>query len=134
MPLYEERMGGSLGINQRVSLRKFVDDVKRWVDEGKSDEWIASALGTSASSVQSFRSRNGIYRKDLRDALADPTDYEAYEGVLEPDGGPEGSPAAWFDPAVVDSPRWQDCWSRVGKVEIRLSPTKIVLVGRDPAV
>jgi hypothetical protein len=127
-------MGGGVGINQRVSLRKFVDDVKRWVDEGKSDEWIASALGTSASSVQSFRSRNGIYRKDLRDTLADPTDYEAYEGVLEPDGGPEGSPGAWFDPAVADSPRWQGCWSRVGKIEIRLSPTKIVLVERGPAV
>ncbi|MBV9453615.1 MAG: hypothetical protein JOZ19_05770 [Rubrobacter sp.] len=123
-----------MGINQRVSLRKFVDDVKCWVDEGKSDEWIASALGTSASSVQSFRSRNSIYRKDLRDPLADPTDYEAYEGVLEPDGGPEGTPGAWFDPAVSDSLRWQSCWSRVGKVEIRLSPTKIVLVERDAAV
>jgi hypothetical protein len=134
MPLYDKRMGGGVGINQRVSLRKFVDDVVRWVDEGKSDEWIASALGTSASSVQSFRSRNGIYRKELRDPLADPTDYEAYEGVLEPDGGPEGTPGAWFDPAVSDSPRWQSCWSRVGKVEIRLSPTKIVLVERDAAV
>ena len=134
MPLYDERMGGGVGINQRVSLRKFVDDVKRWVDDGKSDEWIASALGTSASSVQSFRSRNGIYRKDLRDPLADPTDYETYEGVLEPNGGPEGCPGAWFDPAVADSPRWQNCWSRAGKVEIRLSPTRIVLVSRDPAV
>ena len=134
MPLYDKSMGGGVGINQRVSLRKFVDDVKRWVDEGKSDEWIASALGTSASSVQSFRSRKGIYRKDLRDPLADPTDYEAYEGVLESNGGLEDSPGVWFDPAVANSPRWQGCWSRVGKVEIRLSPTKIVLLGRGPAV
>jgi hypothetical protein len=36
-----------MGINQRVSLRKFIDDIRRWVDEGRSDEWIASALGTS---------------------------------------------------------------------------------------
>jgi hypothetical protein len=121
-----------VGINQRVSLRKYVDDVKRWVDEGKSDEWIASALGTSASSVQSFRSRNGIYRKYLKATLVDPTDYEAYEGVLEPDGGPGGSPGAWFDPAVADDPRWQGRWSRVGKVEVRLSPTKIILVGYGP--
>ena len=118
-----------MGINQRVSLRKFVDDVKRWVDEGKSDEWIASALGTSSSSVQSFRSRNGIYRK-ASSTLAEPTDYGAYEGVLELKGGPGAAPGAWFDPAVVDDPRWQNRWSRVSKVEMRLSPTKIVLIGR----
>src|SRR5215216_7979149 len=80
-----EAVRNSMGINQRVSLRKFKDDIKRWVDEGRSDEWIASALGTSSSSVQSFRSRNSIYRKDPGAALAEPTDYEAYEGVLEGD-------------------------------------------------
>jgi hypothetical protein len=119
-----------MGINQRVSLRKFIDDVKRWVDEGRSDEWIASALGTSSSSVQSFRSRNAIYRKNPGAALAEPSDYEVYEGVLESNGGPDGSPGTWFDPAVADDPRWQGRWSRIGRVEMRLSPTKIVLVGR----
>jgi hypothetical protein len=52
-----------VGINKRVSLRKFVEDIRHWVEEGRSDDWIASALGTSASSVQSFRSRNAIYRR-----------------------------------------------------------------------
>jgi hypothetical protein len=122
-----------MGINQRVSLRKFKDDIKRWVDEGRNDEWIASALGTSSSSVQSFRSRNSIYRNDPGAGLADPTDYEAYEGVLESGGGPGGCPGAWFDPAIEDDPRWQGRWSRIGRVEIRLSPTKIVLVGRGSA-
>ncbi len=116
-----------MGINQRVSLRKFVDDVKRWVDEGRSDDWIASALGTSSSSVQSFRSRNGIYRKNPGAALAEPVDYEAYEGVVECDASP---PGAWFDPAVADDPRWQRHWKQIGRVEVRLSPTKIVIVGR----
>ena len=118
-----------MGINQRVSLRKFVDDVKRWVDEGKSDEWIASALGTSSSSVQSFRSRNGIYRKSSS-TVAEPTDYEVYEGALEPEGGPKAAPGVWFDPVVADDPRWQNRWSRVSRVEMRLSPTKIVLISR----
>jgi hypothetical protein len=122
-----------MGINQRVSLRKFIDDIKRWVDEDRSDEWIASALGTSSSSVQSFRSRNGIYRKDPGALLADPTDYEAYEGVIDPDGGPDGCPGAWFDPAVEDDPHWEGRWSRVGRVEVRLSPTKIILIGRSSA-
>ena len=133
--LYERRKAVvRVGINQRVSLRKFIDDVKRWVDEGRSDEWIASALGTSASSVQSFRSRNGIYRRDAGSVLSDPTEYEAYEGVLEASGGPDGSPGAWFDPAVGDDPRWRGRWSSVGRVEVRMSPTRIVLVGRGRTV
>jgi hypothetical protein len=119
-----------VGINQRVSLRKFVDDVKRWVDEGRSDDWIASALGTSSSSVQSFRSRNGIYRKNPGAALAEPSDYEAYEGVIEFSGLPDRALGTWFDPAVADDPRWQRHWSQVGKVEVRLSPTKVIIVGR----
>ena len=125
-----------MGINQRVSLRKFVDDVRRWVDEGRGDEWIASALGTSASSVQSFRSRNGIYRKSSGAELEDPTEYGAYEGVLESKEGPKGTPGAWFDPSVSDDPYWLTRWNAVGRVEIRVSPTKIVLVargGRNPA-
>lgn len=123
-----------MGINQRVSLRKFIGDVKRWVDEGRSDDWIASALGTSASSVQSFRSRNGIYRRDAGVALANPAEYGTYEGVLEPGGGPEGSPGAWFDPAVGDDPRWVGRWMGVGRVEVRVSPSRIVLVGRGRPV
>lgn len=117
----------TVGINQRVSLRKFIDDVKRWVEEGRSDDWIASALGTSASSVQSFRSRNGIYRRDASTALANPTDYGAYEGVLEADSRP---PGAWFDPEVGDDPRWRSGWLGVGRVEVRVTPTRIVIVGR----
>ncbi|CAA9428323.1 MAG: hypothetical protein AVDCRST_MAG78-1467 [uncultured Rubrobacteraceae bacterium] len=123
-----------MGINQRVSLRKFVDDVKRWVDEGRSDDWIASALGTSSSSVQSFRSRNGIYRKNPGAALAEPVDYGAYEGVIEYGESPHGALGAWFDPAVADDLRWQRHWSRIVKVEVRLSPTKIVIVGRGRRV
>jgi hypothetical protein len=33
-----------VGINKRVALRKFIDDISRWVEEGRSDDWIASAL------------------------------------------------------------------------------------------
>ena len=91
-----------MGINQRVSLRKFVDDIRRWVEEGRSDEWIASALGTSPSSVQSFRSRNAIYRRGAGSTLHDPEDYASYEGVLDEEG-----PGVWFDPAVGDDPRGQ---------------------------
>ena len=32
--------------------------------EGRGDTWIAQELNTTPSSVQSFRSRNSIYRRD----------------------------------------------------------------------
>ena len=117
-----------VGINQRVSLRKFIDDIRRWVDEDRSDEWIASALGTSPSSVQSFRSRNAIYRRGAGSTLHDPQDYSSYEGVLEPAG-----PGVWFDPEVGNDPRWQKRWNSIERVELRLTPTRMVLVRRGGA-
>jgi hypothetical protein len=117
-----------MGINQRVSLRKFVDDIRRWVDEGRSDDWIASALGTSPSSVQSFRSRNAIYRRGAGSTLHEPREYSSYEGVIESEG-----PGIWFDPTVGDDPCWQKRWSTAERVELRLTPTRIVLLRRGGA-
>ncbi len=117
-----------MGINQRVSLRKFIDDIRRWVEEGRSDEWIASALGTSPSSVQSFRSRNAIYRRDHGSTLYDPRDYSSYEGAIDTE-----NPGVWFDPSVGDDPRWQEYWADTGRVEMRLTPTRVVLIRRGRA-
>jgi len=114
-----------VGINERVSLRKFTDDIRRWVEEGRSDGWIASALGTSASSVQSFRSRNAIYRRGATSTLYDPEEFFSYEGVLEPEG-----PGVWFDPEIGSDPRWQKRWKSTDRVELRLTPTRIVLLRR----
>lgn len=120
-----------MGINQRVSLRKFKDDIRRWVEEGKSDEWIASALGTSASSVQSFRSRNSIYRREVVPAIYSPREYSRYEGVLEKGGEHPGCPGVWFDPAVADDFRWKSVWEGTAEVEVRITPSRIVLVRKQ---
>jgi hypothetical protein len=117
-----------VGINQRVSLRKFTDDIRRWVEEDRSDEWIASALGTSPSSVQSFRSRNAIYRRTTTSTLHDPQDYSTYEGVLEPEDS-----GIWFDPEISNDPRWQKRWNSIERVELRLTATRIVLLRRGGA-
>lgn len=114
-----------MGIHQRVSLRKFIDDIRRWVDEGRSDDWIASALGTSASSVQSFRSRNGIYRRDAASALHDPAEYSSYEGVLERE---EKNWGVWFDPDVQEDSTWTRRWGQVNEVEVHVTPNRIVLI------
>ena len=117
-----------VGINQRVSLRKFTDDIRRWVEEGRSDDWIASALGTSPSSVQSFRSRNAIYRSGVDSVLREPKEFSSYEGVLESEGD-----GIWFDPEIGSDPRWQERWKGAERVELRLTPTRIVLLRRGGA-
>src|SRR5918912_1618002 len=103
-------------------------NTRRWVDEGRSDDWIASALGTSPSSVQSFRSRNAIYRRGTTSTLHDPQDFSSYEGVLEPEG-----PGVWFDPEIGSDPRWQERWKSTERVELHLTPTRIVLLRRGGA-
>lgn len=49
---------------RRVALKPHVAKIRHWVDEGRGDDWIARELNTTPSSVQSFRSRNSIYRRD----------------------------------------------------------------------
>ena len=114
-----------MGLNQRALLRTFIDDIRRWVVEDRSDEWIASALGTSPSSVQSFLSRNAIYRRSGGSTLHNPQEYSSYEGVLEPEG-----PGIWFDPEVGNDPRWHKRWKSIERVELRLTPTRIVFLRR----
>jgi hypothetical protein len=49
---------------RRVALKPHSSKIRQWVEEGRSDDWIAQELNTTPSSVQSFRSRNSIYRRD----------------------------------------------------------------------
>lgn len=49
---------------RRVALKPHAAKIRHWVDEGRGDDWIAQELNTTSSSVQSFRSRNSIYRRD----------------------------------------------------------------------
>jgi hypothetical protein len=78
--------------------------------------------------VQSFRSRNAIYRRGASSTLHDPEDYSSYEGVVEP-----GGPGVWFDPEIGSDPRWQKRWSSTERVELRLTPTRMVLLRRGGA-
>ena len=61
-----------------------------------------------------------------------PQDFSSYEGVIEPEG-----PGVWFDPEVGNDPRWQKRWKSTERVELRLTPTRIVFLRRkgasDPA-
>ncbi len=106
---------------QRISLSRHIDDIRRWVHEGRGDEWIANALGTSATSIQSFRSRRGIYRQEVGFAPPTPEHYSAFEGAVE-DGR-----AVWFDPEVAADEAYRRGWAHAEKARIHVTPSRIVI-------
>lgn len=106
---------------KRIALKPHMNEIREWVDEGKSDDWIANALGTSASSVQSFRSRNDIYRRERGHSEPE----SVFEGVL--DHGERDGWGMWFDPSISDDPIWQQHWSNVDSVVVKVAEDSIVL-------
>jgi cold shock CspA family protein len=107
---------------KRIALKPHIKQIREWVDAGKTDEWIADALGTSASSVQSFRSRNDIYRRE-RGGAREPV--SIFEGVL--DHGERDGWGMWLDPSVADDPLWKEHWSDVDAVVVKVAEDSIVL-------
>lgn len=122
----------SSGKQSRVSLSKHKQEIERWVEQGRSDEWIADALGTTRSSVQSFRSRHGILRRrgqsspgeQEQSAASSGQHASVYEGVL--DQGAEGY-GLWLDPAVADDPLFREGFSGVSDIRVLIEPGRIVL-------
>ena len=106
---------------KRIALKPHIKQIREWVDQGMTDEWIANALGTSASSVQSFRSRNDIYRRER--GAREPA--SVFEGVL--DHGERDGWGMWFDPAVADDPIWKEHWAGVDSVVVKVAEDSIVL-------
>lgn len=106
---------------KRIALKPHMKQIREWVDAGKADEWIADALGTSASSVQSFRSRNDIYRRERGGREPE----KVFEGVL--DHGERDGWGLWLDPAVAEDPIWREHWSEVDAVVVKIAEDSIVL-------
>jgi cold shock CspA family protein len=106
---------------KRIALKPHMEQIREWVEAGKTDEWIADALGTSASSVQSFRSRNDIYRRER--GLREPE--SVFEGVL--DHGERDGWGLWLDPAVAEDPIWKEHWAGVDAVVVKVAEDSIVL-------
>ena len=106
---------------KRIALKPHMEQIREWVEAGKTDDWIADALGTSASSVQSFRSRNDIYRRERG-----PREPESvFEGVL--DHGERDGWGLWLDPSIAEDPIWQEHWSGVEAVGVKVAEDSIVL-------
>jgi cold shock CspA family protein len=106
---------------KRIALKPHMEQIREWVEAGRTDDWIADALGTSASSVQSFRSRNDIYRRERGPREAE----SVFEGVL--DHGERDGWGLWLDPSVAEDPIWREHWSRVEAVTVKVAEDSIVL-------
>jgi cold shock CspA family protein len=106
---------------KRIALKPHMKEIREWVDAGKTDEWIADALGTSASSVQSFRSRNDIYRRERGGREPE----SVFEGVL--DHGERDGWGLWLDPSVAEDPIWKEHWAGVDSVIVKVAEDSIVL-------
>lgn len=106
---------------KRIALKPHMKQIREWVDQGKSDDWIADALGTSASSVQSFRSRNDIYRRERGSSEPE----SVFEGVL--DHGERDGWGLWFDPQIAEDPIWREHWTNVDSVVVKVAEDSIVL-------
>src|SRR5829696_1926732 len=106
---------------KRIALKPHMEQIREWVEAGKTDDWIADALGTSASSVQSFRSRNDIYRRERG-----PREPESvFEGVL--DHGERDGWGLWLDPSIAEDPIWMEHWATVEAVVVKVAEESIVL-------
>ena len=106
---------------KRIALKPHMDRIREWVEAGKTDDWIADALGTSASSVQSFRSRNDIYRRERG-----PREPESvFEGVL--DHGERDGWGLWLDPSIAEDSIWREHWAGVEAVVVKVAEDSIVL-------
>ena len=115
---------------KRIALKPHMDRIREWVEAGKTDDWIADALGTSASSVQSFRSRNDIYRRERG-----PREPESvFEGVL--DHGERDGWGLWLDPSIAEDPIWKEHWAGVEAVVVKVAEDSIVLEAdaAEPAI
>ena len=114
-----------MGINQRVSLRKFIDDIRRWVEEDRSDEWIAP-LNKPFFGAIVFRLRNAIYRRGGGSTLHDPQEYLPTKGCSSQKVQASGSTPKW------ETTCWQKRWKSTERVELP-TPTRMVLVRRGGA-
>src|SRR5918994_1303068 len=111
---------------KRIALKPHMEQIREWVDAGKTDDWIAGTLGTSASSVQSFRSRNDIYRREQRSPHDTPREPESvFEGVL--DHGERDGWGLWLDPAIAEDPIWKEHWAGIEAIIVKVAEDAIVL-------
>jgi hypothetical protein len=74
---------------QKATLKPYLEEIRQWVAQGRTDIWIAHALNSTPASISAFRSANGILRRELAAEASGPG---VPPPVAPPDAPPEEVP------------------------------------------
>jgi hypothetical protein len=74
----------------KATLKPYLEEIRQWVTQGRTDIWIAHALNSTPASISAFRSANGILRRELASESSGP---DIPPPVAPPDAPPEEPPA-----------------------------------------
>ncbi len=133
---------------QKATLKPYLEEIRQWVEQGRTDIWIAHTLNSTPASISAFRSQHGILRRDAAEGRgasvpppvippdAPPEEpatktrrrrskkATGYEAVL--DHGDEGY-GFWLDGAVRDDPVFAEHWSGRRALLVRVDADQIVI-------
>ena len=73
-------------MTQKATLKPYLEEIRQWVEQGRTDVWIAHTLNSTPASISAFRSSHGILRREL------PSEARSAPPVIPPDAPPEESP------------------------------------------
>jgi hypothetical protein len=70
---------------QKATLKPYLDEIRGWVEQGRTDVWIAHTLNSTPASISAFRSQHGILRRDAAEGRGSAVP----PPVIPPDAPPE---------------------------------------------
>jgi hypothetical protein len=59
-------------VTTKATLKPYLTEIRDWVAQGYTDVWIAHTLNSTPASISSFRSENGILRRDVASEVQGP--------------------------------------------------------------
>ncbi len=74
----------------KATLKPYLEEIRQWVVQGRTDVWIAHALNSTPASISAFRSSHGILRREL---ASEGGGVDVPPPVAPPDAPPEEQPA-----------------------------------------
>ena len=141
-------------MTQKATLKPYLEEIRQWVEQGRTDVWIAHTLNSTPASISAFRSSHGILRRDVASEAR-----TASPPVIPPDAPPEESPTKrrrrggrgrqrpagyeavldhgdegygfWLDGAVRDDPVFAEHWAGVRALSVRVEADQIVIRADD---
>ena len=70
---------------QKATLKPYLEEIRQWVEQGRTDIWIAHTLNSTPASISAFRSQHGILRRDAAEGRGP----SVPPPVIPPDAPPE---------------------------------------------